>query len=50
LHIRVVAPKEYRLTIAAERPAEDAKLAERTLEETDRNGPGTTGSIISGIG
>jgi cytidylate kinase len=32
-----VAPKEFRLTIAAERLGGDPKLAERTLEETDRN-------------
>ena len=37
LHVRVVAPKEYRLTIAAERLGGDARLAEKTLEEMDRN-------------
>ena len=37
LHIRIVAPKEFRLIEAARRLGGDPRLTEKTLEETDRS-------------
>ena len=37
LHVRVVARREFRLRVAMERFGYDAKTAEKTLDEVDRN-------------